>query len=78
MIGTEVVANRAARQRFDPSLAIAARLRRALLRAGLSTRVVNDVICLAPPLTTPEASLDRMVDAVGEAVQSVLPVAQSR
>ena len=32
----------------------------------------GDVLCLAPPLSTPAATLDRIVQIVGESIQAVL------
>ena len=40
-------------------------------RGGGSTPVSGDSLCLAPPLMTPEATLDRIVQIVGEAIAAV-------
>jgi adenosylmethionine-8-amino-7-oxononanoate aminotransferase len=41
-----------------------------LLARGLYTRVLTDVICLAPPLTTSESDLDHIAEATIGAVES--------
>jgi len=71
LAGVELVADRRSRDRFPPEFQLGARLRTELLSRGLSTRVVNDTICLAPPLTTPEADLARIADIVVGAVEAV-------
>ena len=48
----------------------------ALLERGLYTRVAMDCICIAPPLVTTDAELDRLVDIVGDAIGAV--VAEAR
>ena len=44
----------------------------ALLERGLYTRVALDCICIAPPLVTTDAQLDRIVDSVRDAVTHVV------
>jgi adenosylmethionine-8-amino-7-oxononanoate aminotransferase len=41
-------------------------------RGGGGTPVSGDSLCIAPPLTTPEATLDRIVSIVGESIQAAL------
>jgi putrescine aminotransferase len=43
-----------------------------MLDRGLYTRVVMDCICLAPPLVTTDAEIDRIVNTVGETIPAVL------
>jgi 4-aminobutyrate aminotransferase-like enzyme len=40
------------------------------LRAGSADPAIGDTICLAPPLMTPEATLDRIVDILRAAIQA--------
>jgi 4-aminobutyrate aminotransferase-like enzyme len=40
-------------------------------RGGSTTPVSGDSLCFAPPLTTPEAVLDRIVQIVGESIAAV-------
>jgi adenosylmethionine-8-amino-7-oxononanoate aminotransferase len=41
-------------------------------RGGGGSPVSGDSLCLAPPLSTPEATLDRIVQIVGESIQAAL------
>lgn len=73
LAGIELVADRATKERFPTDFPLAARLRAALFQRGLCTRVLTDIICLAPPLTASEAEIDRIADIVADAVSAVLP-----
>lgn len=64
LAGIEFVADRATKATFPSVLGVGSRIKAELLRRGLCTRVLSDVICLAPPLTTSEAELDHIVDIV--------------
>jgi adenosylmethionine-8-amino-7-oxononanoate aminotransferase len=64
LAGIELVADRSTKARIPGDLGLDRRLRAELLQRGLYTRVLTDVICLAPPLTTSEGDLDRVADAV--------------
>jgi putrescine aminotransferase len=77
MAAVEIVADKATRQLFPPEVGITQRLTDALLDRGLYTRVAMDCICLAPPLVTTEAQIDRIVAIVGETVSSVVSTAVS-
>jgi adenosylmethionine-8-amino-7-oxononanoate aminotransferase len=55
---------------------VAQKLTDALLERGLYTRVAMDCICLAPPLVTSDALLDRIVDTVHEAIPPALDAAR--
>jgi adenosylmethionine-8-amino-7-oxononanoate aminotransferase len=41
------------------------------VRGGGGTPLSGDSLCIAPPLMTPEATLDRLVNIVGEAIKEV-------
>lgn len=73
LAGIELVADRAAKARLPASGRYDQRLRDELLRRGLCTRVLTDVVCLAPPLITPEADLDRIADITAAAIEAVFP-----
>ena len=51
-----------ARTRFAADAGLAARLRSELRARGLYTRVLTDVVCLAPPLSTPPSTVDEIAD----------------
>jgi adenosylmethionine-8-amino-7-oxononanoate aminotransferase len=73
MATLELVEDRATKANFDagrkigPQVLVAARTR------GLITRGRGDQIYLGPPLVSSEATIDRIVSTVAEAVQAVLP-----
>ncbi|WKW52140.1 aminotransferase family protein [Rhodomicrobium lacus] len=71
LAGVELVADRRTRARFAPEFNLASRLRAELLARGLYTRIVNDTICLAPPLTITDTDLSRIADIVVDAVEKV-------
>jgi adenosylmethionine-8-amino-7-oxononanoate aminotransferase len=70
LAGIELVADRATKARIPGDLGLDLRLRSELLKRGLYTRVLTDVICLAPPLTTSESDLNRITDAVIGAIRA--------
>lgn len=72
MAAVEVVADKATKQSFPPEAGITQKLTDALLDRGLYTRVALDSVCLAPPLVTTDAEIDRIVEIVREAVPAVL------
>jgi len=72
MAAVEVVADKATKQLFPADAAITPKLTDALLDRGLYTRVALDSICLAPPLVTTDAEIDRIVEIVGESVAAVV------
>ena len=72
MAAVEVVADKATKQLFPPTAGLTQKLTDALLDRGLYTRVALDCICLAPPLVTSDAIIDRIVDTVRETIPAVL------
>ncbi len=43
-----------------------------MLERGLYTRAVMDCICIAPPLVTSDADLDRLVEIIADTIPAVL------
>jgi adenosylmethionine-8-amino-7-oxononanoate aminotransferase len=72
----EVVADSTTKALFPPAAAMSQRLTDALLDRGVYTRVAMDCICIAPPLVIADAEIDRIVEAIAEAVPAT--VAQVR
>jgi adenosylmethionine-8-amino-7-oxononanoate aminotransferase len=72
MAAVEVVRDKTTKQQFPPEAGLTQKLTDALLERGLYTRVVMDCICLAPPLVTTDADIDRIVNIVGETIPAVL------
>ena len=78
MAAVEVVADKTTKQSFPPEAGLTQKLTDALLDRGLYTRVALDCICLAPPLVTTDAEIDRIVETVSEAVPAVLVSLKSK
>jgi adenosylmethionine-8-amino-7-oxononanoate aminotransferase len=73
MVAVELVADRATKAAFDPAKNVIGRVRKELEARGLFTRVVRDIILLAPPLVITEAQVDRIVQILREGIRAVLP-----
>jgi len=71
LAGIELVADRPSKTPFPASANLAAKLRVELMNRGLCTRVLTDIICLAPPLISSEQQIDFVADTVAEAINSV-------
>jgi 4-aminobutyrate aminotransferase-like enzyme len=77
MCGVELVEDQATRK---PAIGLGGRvvveaMKRGLIirqRGGGGTPVSGDSLCIAPPLMTPEPTLDRITNIVGEAIQSAM------
>jgi adenosylmethionine-8-amino-7-oxononanoate aminotransferase len=72
MAAIEVVADKSTKQLFPAEIGMSQKLTDALLDRGLYTRVAMDCICVAPPLVTTDAQIDRIVEIIGETVSSVV------
>jgi adenosylmethionine-8-amino-7-oxononanoate aminotransferase len=64
LAGIEFVADRATKATFPGALNVGTRIKAELFARGLCTRVLSDVVCLAPPLIATEQELDRIADIV--------------
>jgi adenosylmethionine-8-amino-7-oxononanoate aminotransferase len=73
MVAVELVADRATKAAFDLAKNVIGRVRKELEARGLFTRVVRDIILLAPPLVITEAQVDRIVQILREGIRAVLP-----
>jgi adenosylmethionine-8-amino-7-oxononanoate aminotransferase len=71
MVGIELVADKATRQRWPVEME---RGRRAAAEArgrGLLTRgLLNDILCLAPPFTISDETMGRAVEILGESIEA--------
>jgi adenosylmethionine-8-amino-7-oxononanoate aminotransferase len=72
MAAVEMVSDKTTKQQFPAEAGLTQKLTDALLDRGLYTRVAMDCICLAPPLVTTDAQIDRIVETVGEVIPAVL------
>ncbi len=71
MVGVEIVANKSTKKWFDADFGLGSKLTKAMICRGLYTRVRSEVICLAPPLITDEATLDEIVEIVRDSIIDV-------
>jgi adenosylmethionine-8-amino-7-oxononanoate aminotransferase len=77
MCAVELVEDQATRK---PAIGLGGRVVAEAMKRGLIIRqrggggapVSGDSLCIAPPLITPEATLDRLVSIVGDSIQAAL------
>lgn len=71
MAAVELVANKETKEAFPAAANMGGRVLKELTKRGVFTRVVGDTICLAPPLVTPVATIDQIVQLLGESIAAV-------
>ncbi len=57
---------------FDAAKGIGAKINAQTMARGMFSRVRGDVYCLAPPIVTTDATIDRIVEIVAESTKAVL------
>ena len=72
MAAVEVVADKATKQAFAPAQGVGAKLAKAMRERGVVTRVKGESLLFAPPLIITEEQIDVMVNAAGDAIESVV------
>lgn len=72
MCAVELVADKATKAEFPAAEKIGPRVHAATQQRGLFTRLRGDVYNLAPCFTVEEATIDRMVEILGESIDEVL------
>ena len=72
MCAVEIVQDKATKAEFPTEEKVGARIHAAAQERGLFSRLRGDVFCLAPPIVTPEETLDRIVDVLRDSVVAVL------
>jgi len=72
MCAVELVKDKATKAEHDPADGIGAKVGAAMVKHGMYTRMRGDVICLAPPIITPDDEIDRVVAITAAAVKDVL------
>ena len=72
LAGIELVADRPTKERFPSEAGIGRRVRAELFSRGLYTRVLDDIICLAPPLITTPEQIDILPGIVSTAVKAAV------
>ena len=71
MAGIELVADRATKIGFDPSVQAASRVAKHCMEMGLVVRPIGNVIVLSPPLIVTEGHCEEMVDILGRSIEAV-------
>ncbi len=71
MCGVELVEDKATKAWYPPEWGVGPKMTKALIEHGIFTRMRNEVVCIAPPLTTEQATLDDYVDGVRAAIVDV-------
>jgi adenosylmethionine-8-amino-7-oxononanoate aminotransferase len=72
MCAVELVKDKSTKAEFDAAEGVGARVGAAMVKHGMFTRMRGDVICLAPPIITPDAEIERVVAITAAAVEDVL------
>ncbi|HWQ12579.1 MAG TPA: aspartate aminotransferase family protein [Roseiflexaceae bacterium] len=72
MAAVELVADKATKQAFPAEAAVGQKVYGELLKRGVFTRFLGDMILFAPPLVTTEEQIDRIVEALREAIPAAL------
>ncbi len=72
MCGVEYVKDRATKEPFDANDSVGPRIHAATVERGMFSRVRGDVYCLAPPIVTPEQTIDDSVSILADATRAVL------
>jgi 4-aminobutyrate--pyruvate transaminase len=72
MMIVEVVADKATKAKFDPSLNVGPRLQAATRERGIIVRCSNDGIAISPPLILTRDEAGRVADAIQSAIVEVL------
>ncbi|NTW55589.1 MAG: aspartate aminotransferase family protein [Chlorobiaceae bacterium] len=71
LAGIELVSVKSTREPYPAELGIGKKIRSALLSRGLLTRLIDETICLAPPLVVSDDEIDLVADIVGDAIAEV-------
>lgn len=72
MCAVEVVKDRDTMEEFPASDGVGAKLHSACVERGMFTRCRGDVLCLAPPIVTPESEIDRVVEITAGALKATV------
>jgi len=72
ILAIELVADRSVRSPFSPEKRVGAKICQAAREFGLITRPIGDVLVLLPPYCTTSNELEKMVDALHQAIRREL------
>jgi adenosylmethionine-8-amino-7-oxononanoate aminotransferase len=71
MCGVELVESKDSKELYPAEWGVGPKMIKAMTSHGLFTRMRSEVVCIAPPLTTEESTLDDIVSAVRDSVVDV-------
>jgi len=71
MCGVELVESKDSKELYPAEWGVGTKMTKAMISHGLFTRMRSEVVCIAPPLTTEESTLDDIVSAVRDSVVDV-------
>ena len=71
MCGVELVESKDSKALYPAEWGVGPKMTNAMIKHGLFTRMRSEVVCLAPPLTTEESTLDDIVAAVRDSIIDV-------
>jgi adenosylmethionine-8-amino-7-oxononanoate aminotransferase len=71
MAAVELVQSKQPKTKFDPTLGMGSRVLAEMACAGVITRIVGDVILVAPPAITSEEQIERITQVVRASIEAV-------
>jgi adenosylmethionine-8-amino-7-oxononanoate aminotransferase len=71
MCGVELVEDKTSKELYPADWGVGAKMGKAMVSHGLFTRMRSEVVCIAPPLTTDQSTLDDIVSAVRDSIVDV-------
>jgi putrescine aminotransferase len=71
MAAVELVQSKEPRVRFDAAQTIGARVLGEMVRQGVVSRAIGDVILLAPPAVTTDSQIDRIASVIDSSIRTV-------
>ena len=72
MCAVEIVKDKQTKEEFPAADGIGPKIHAAGMERGMFSRVRGDVYCIAPPIVTEEATLDSIVEILGDSIKAVL------
>jgi adenosylmethionine-8-amino-7-oxononanoate aminotransferase len=71
LVAVELVNDKETKKTFDPELGIGQKVKDLLYEKGLVTRMLGEIICLAPPLIINDEQTDKIADIVIETIEEL-------
>lgn len=73
LAAVELVSDKKSKSKFPASENIGGKIKNELLKRGILTRLLDETICLAPPLVINEKQIDEIVNSLTESINTILP-----